>query len=130
MAERPAWWPEGGFGGGNDPLAEPSGALHDSHGHEVVVDPLGLRRWPERRRWSRTNCANSYLLLRNTFEGKSYIVLKLYFLCSSSADLNKFDSNCVLGCADGGAARGKSVEREACCSSGVLRGTPGAKYAS
>ena len=42
MAERPAWWPEGGFGGGNDPLAEPSGALHDSHGHEVVVDPLGV----------------------------------------------------------------------------------------
>ena len=42
MAERPAWWPEGGFGGGNDPPAEPSGALHDSHGHEVVVDPLGV----------------------------------------------------------------------------------------
>ena len=42
MAERPAWWPEGGFGGGDDPPAEPSGALQDSHGHEVVVDPLGV----------------------------------------------------------------------------------------
>ena len=42
MAERPAWWPEGGFGGGDDPPAEPSGGLQDSHGHEVVVDPLGV----------------------------------------------------------------------------------------
>ena len=42
MAERPAWWPEGGFGGDTDPPAETSGGLQDSHGHEVVVDPLGV----------------------------------------------------------------------------------------